>query len=63
MAFAFTDGLIELNEMKYIKLVSLYVKAKCTLVLQALRLCTGHTAHRWSRDIAVLFLDQGTRRG
>ena len=38
------------------------VKVKCTLV-QALRLCTGHTAHRGSRGIAILFLDHGTRRG
>ena len=37
-------------------------KAKCTLV-QALRLCTGHTAHRGSRGIALLFHDHGTRRG
>jgi len=35
---------------------------KCTLV-QALRLCTGRTAHRGSRGIALLFHDQGTRRG
>ena len=34
---------------------------KCTLV-QALRLCTGRTAHRRSRGIALLFLDHGTRR-
>jgi len=33
------------------------VKVKCTLV-QALRLCTGRTAHRGSRNIALLFLDQ-----
>ena len=39
-----------------------YVKLKCTLV-QALRLCTGHPAHRGSRGIALLFLDHGTRRG
>ena len=38
------------------------VKVKSTPV-QALRLCTGRTAHRWSRGIAVLFLDHGTRRG
>jgi len=38
------------------------VKVKCTLV-QALRLCTGCTAHRGSRDIALLFLDHGTREG
>ena len=37
-------------------------KVKCTLV-QALRLCTGRTAYRGSRDIALLFLDHGTRRG
>jgi len=34
---------------------------KCTLV-QALKLCTGRTTHRGSRGIALLFLDQGTRR-
>jgi hypothetical protein len=38
------------------------VKVKCTLV-QALRLCTGRTAHRDSRGIALPFLDHGTRRG
>ena len=37
-------------------------KVKVTL-LQALRLCTGCTAHRGSRGIALLFLDHGTRRG
>jgi len=36
-------------------------KVKCTLV-QALRLCTGHMAHRGSRGIALLFLDHDTRR-
>ena len=36
-------------------------KMKCTLV-QALRLCTGRTAHRGSRGIALLFHDYGTRR-
>jgi len=29
-------------------------KVKCTLV-QALRLCTGRTAHRGSRGIAILY--------
>jgi hypothetical protein len=38
------------------------VKVKCTLV-QALRLCTGCTAHRGSRGIALLFHDHDTRRG
>ena len=35
---------------------------KCTLV-QALRLCTGRTAHRGSRGIALPFHDHGIRRG
>ena len=35
---------------------------KCTLV-QALRLCTGRTAHKGSRGIDLLFLDHDTRRG
>jgi hypothetical protein len=38
------------------------VKVKCTLA-QALRLCTGCTAHRGSRGIALPFHDHGTRRG
>ena len=38
------------------------VKVKCTLV-QALRLCTGRTAHRGSRGIALPFHDHGTTRG
>ena len=38
------------------------IKVKVTLV-QALRLCTGRTAHRGSRDIALLFHDHSTRRG
>ena len=37
-------------------------KVKCTLV-QALRLCTGRTAYRGSRGIALPFHDHGTRRG
>ena len=37
-------------------------RLKCTLV-QSLRLCTGHMAHRGSRDIALPFHDHGTRRG
>jgi hypothetical protein len=32
-------------------------KVKCTVV-QALRLCTGRSAHRGSRGIALPFLDQ-----
>ena len=37
-------------------------RVKCTLV-QALRLCTGRTAYRGSRGIALPFHDHGTRRG
>jgi len=44
-----------------ITIAELKGKAKRTLV-QALRLYTGRTAHRGSRDIAVLFLDHDTRR-
>jgi len=40
---------------------NIYSKVKCTLV-QALRLCTGRTAHRGIRGIALLFHDHGTRR-
>ena len=36
--------------------------AICTLV-QALRLCTGCTAHRGSKGTALSFHDHGTRRG
>jgi hypothetical protein len=38
------------------------VKLKCTLV-QALTLCTGLTAHRGSRSIALLFLNIGAKWG
>ena len=38
------------------------LKVKVTLV-QALRHCTGRTAHRGSRGIALPFHDHGTRRG
>ena len=37
------------------------VKVKVTLV-QTLRFCTGRTAYRGSRGIALLFHDHGTRR-
>ena len=38
------------------------VKVKCNLV-QALRLCTGRTAHRRIRGIVLPFHDPDTRRG
>ena len=45
-----------------VKIIKQYkVKVKVTLV-QTLRLCTGRTAHRGSRGIALLFHDHGTRR-
>ena len=53
--------------MHFLKPVTYYsllgkVKVQCTLV-QALRLCTGRTAHTGSRGIVLLFHDHGTRRG
>ena len=54
------------DEFELINLSHAYIEVhknvKVTLV-QALRLCTGRTAHRGSRGIALLFLDHGTRRG
>jgi len=50
------------NAASYILECKVKVKVKCNLV-QALRLCTGRTAHRGSRGIALQFLDHGTRRG
>ena len=38
------------------------VTVKVTLV-QALRLCTGHMAHKGGRGIALPFQDHGTRTG
>jgi hypothetical protein len=43
-------------------LFTVKVKVQCTLV-QTLRLCTGRTAHRGSRGIALPFHDHSTRRG
>ena len=50
------------TQLVCIFIVCLFIKVKCTLV-QALMLCTGRTAHRGSRGIALLFHDHGTRRG
>ena len=47
--------------LKNLCVIILY-QVKCTVV-QALRLCTGHTSHSGSRGIALLFLGHGTRRG
>jgi len=38
------------------------ININCTHV-QALRLCTGRTAHTGSTGVALLFLDHGIRRG
>jgi hypothetical protein len=51
--------------LKHIQILDIKkVKVNCTLV-QALRLCTGPTAHWGSRGIYIyiLFHDHGTRRG
>jgi hypothetical protein len=56
---------IEVKESKWAQLVEVLrhkVKVKYTFV-QALRLCTGRTAHRGCRGIALPFLDHGIRRG
>jgi len=50
------------NPLVWLLLQLCKVKVKCTLV-QALKLCTGRTARRGSRAIALPFLDHGTRRG
>jgi hypothetical protein len=74
MCVTCTDSSVatELYSMfRYIVIERKYeIKVKVTLV-QALRLCTGRTAHRGSRDIYLLFHrdiyllfhDHGTRRG
>ena len=49
------------EDFKFSSSTGVKVKVKCTLV-QALSLCTGRTAHRGSRGIALPFLDHGTRR-
>ena len=48
------------GETKYVsnRFSNLIGKGKCKV-----HPCTGRTAHRWSRDIALLFLDHGIRRG
>jgi len=53
----------KLAVLQWVKLYSLHTgMVKCTLV-QALRLCTGRTAHRGSRGRALLFHGHDTRRG
>jgi len=42
--------------------IEVKVKVKCTLI-QALRLCTGRTAYRGSRGIALIIYGHGTRWG
>ena len=49
-------------QVAYTSVGSPSFKVKCTLV-QALKLCTGRTALRESRGIALLFHDHGTRGG
>jgi len=55
-------GILAQADYGHCQYSSVKKKLHCTLV-QALRLCTGHPAHRRSRGIAVLFLDHGTKRG
>ena len=58
--FKHENSVTNVDKTSQIQLVK--VKVKCTFV-QALRLCTGRTAHRGSRGIALLFHDHGARRG
>jgi hypothetical protein len=61
--YNFSETFIILQRIQQSIFINLYkVKAKVTLV-QALRLCTGRTAHRGCRGIALLFNDHGTKRG
>jgi hypothetical protein len=64
MSLIFQENLLKTVHGQPRVRVKVKVKVKCTLV-QALRLCTGHTAQRGSRgtSIALLFHDHGTRRG
>ena len=48
---------------QWVKVSLLYVKTGKVHPVQALRLCTGRTAHWGSRGIALHFHDHGTRRG
>jgi hypothetical protein len=45
-------GAIKMHGMNNVKTEAVKVKVNCTLI-QALRLCTGRTAHRGSRGIAL----------
>jgi hypothetical protein len=56
------NGLWDKSDILLCVFESKVKKVKCTLV-QVLRLCTGRTAHRGCRGIALLFYDHGTRRG
>ena len=52
---------VVVDDIRYVSFIN-KKKVKCTAV-QALRLCTGRTAHRGSRGIALLFHGRGTIRG
>ena len=52
---------LPVTDLTLLDVNSLIKKVKCTLV-QALRLCTGRAANRGIRNLALLFLDHGTRR-
>ena len=60
--FRKNKDVLNCDSKHYISICGEKVKVKVTLV-QALRLCTGRTAHRGSRGIALPFHDHGTRRG
>ena len=59
----FTNFVTKLSAKQCLSIyITVKVKVKVTLV-QTLRLCTGLTAYRGNRGIALPFHDHGTRRG
>ena len=56
------DKMSWIQETQKLYRINNKVKIKCTLV-QTLRLCTGRTAHKGSRGMALPFHDHGNRRG
>ena len=58
--FVYNHGKIHFHVRYYFQ--KFKTKGNCALV-QALRFCTGRTAHRGSRGTALLFHDHGTRKG
>jgi len=52
-----------LGGLEYRQFVQYSVVNVKRIIVKPPRLCTGRTAHRGTRGIALLFHDHGTRRG